>query len=37
MGRVFLAIVAVLFTVGVVSAQNYMVVDSEKIFKSLPE
>lgn len=37
MRRVFLAIVAVLFTAGVVSAQNYMVVDSEKIFKSLPE
>ena len=37
MRRVFLAIVAVLFIAGVVSAQNYMVVDSEKIFKSLPE
>ena len=37
MRRVILAIVAVLFTVGVVSAQNYMVVDSEKVFKSLAE
>ncbi len=37
MRRLFLAIVAVLFIAGVVSAQNYMVVDSEKIFKSLPE
>ena len=37
MRRVFLAIVAVLFTAGIASAQNYMVVDSEKIFKSLAE
>lgn len=37
MRRVILAIVAVLFTAGVASAQNYMVVDSEKIFKSLAD
>jgi outer membrane protein len=37
MRRVILAIVAVLFTVGIASAQNYIVVDSEKIFKSLDE
>ena len=37
MRRVFLAIVAVLLTAGVASAQNYMVVDSEKVFKSLAE
>lgn len=37
MRRVILAIVAVLFTAGVASAQNYMVVDSEKVFKSLAE
>jgi outer membrane protein len=37
MRRVILAIVAVLFTAGVASAQNYMVVDSEKVFKSLSE
>lgn len=37
MRRVILAIVAVLFTVGATSAQNYMVVDSEKVFKSLAE
>ena len=37
MRRVILAIVAVLFTVGAASAQNYMVVDSEKVFKSLAE
>ena len=37
MRRVILAIVAVLFTAGVASAQNYMVVDSEKVFKSLKE
>ena len=32
-----MAIAALLLTVGVASAQNYMVVDSEKIFKSLAE
>ena len=37
MRRVILAIVAVLFTAGFASAQNYMVVDSEKVFKSLAE
>ena len=37
MRRVILAIVAVLFTTGFASAQNYMVVDSEKVFKSLAE
>lgn len=37
MRRVILAIVAVLLTAGVASAQNYMVVDSEKVFKSLSE
>lgn len=37
MRRVILAVVAVLFTAGVASAQNYMVVDSEKVFKSLAE
>ena len=30
-----MAIAALLLTVGVASAQNYMVVDSEKVFKSL--
>lgn len=37
MRRVILSIVAVMFAAGVASAQNYMVVDSEKIFKSLAE
>ena len=37
MRRVILSIVAVMFAAGVASAQNYMVVDSEKIFKSLTE
>ena len=37
MKRVILSIVAVMFAAGVASAQNYMVVDSEKIFKSLTE
>lgn len=37
MKRVILSIVAVMFAAGVTSAQNYMVVDSEKIFKSLAE
>ena len=37
MRRVILAIMTVLFTVGAASAQNYMVVDSEKVFKSMAE
>ena len=37
MRRVIIALAAMLLTVGVASAQNYMVVDSEKIFKSLAE
>ncbi len=37
MRRVILAIVAVFFAAGIASAQNYMVVDSEKVFKSLSE
>ena len=37
MRRVILALVAVLLTAGVASAQNYMVVDSEKVFKSIAE
>ena len=37
MRRVILVLVAVLFTAGIASAQNYMVVDSEKVFKSLAE
>ena len=37
MRRVILAIVAVFFAAGIASAQNYMVVDSEKVFKSLAE
>ena len=37
MKKMIIALMAVLMTVGVASAQNYMVVDSEKIFKSLAE
>lgn len=37
MKRVIFAVVAMLLTMGVASAQNYMVVDSEKVFKSLAE
>ena len=37
MRRVIFAVVAMLLTMGVASAQNYMVVDSEKVFKSLAE
>jgi uncharacterized protein YcfL len=33
MRRVLIAIVAMIMCVGVASAQNYMVVDSEKVFK----
>ena len=35
MKRVIFAILAMMLTVGAVSAQNYMVVDSEKVFKSI--
>lgn len=35
MKRAILAIVAMVMTVGVATAQNYMVVDSEKVFKSI--
>ena len=35
MKRVIFAILAMVFTAGVASAQNYMVVDSEKVFKSI--
>ena len=37
MKRVILALVAMVFSAGIASAQNYMVVDSEKVFKSLAE
>ena len=35
MKRVLIAIVAMMMCVGIASAQNYMVVDSEKVFKSI--
>lgn len=35
MKRVFLAIVAMVMAAGMATAQNYMVVDSEKVFKSI--
>lgn len=35
MKRVIFSILAMMLTVGAVSAQNYMVVDSEKVFKSI--
>ena len=35
MKRVIFAVVAMLLSMGVASAQNYMVVDSEKVFKSI--
>lgn len=35
MKRVLLAIVAMVMTAGIASAQNYMVIDSEKVFKSI--
>ena len=35
MKRVILAVVAMIFAVGASSAQNYMVIDSEKVFKSV--
>lgn len=37
MKRVIFAILAMVFTAGVASAQNYMVVDSEKVFKSIAD
>ena len=37
MKRVFLTIVALVFALCTTSAQNYMVVDSEKVFKSLSD
>lgn len=37
MKKFLLAIVAVVMTAGIASAQNYMVVDSEKVFKSITE
>ena len=37
MKRMILALVLTLFVGGIASAQNYMVVDSEKIFKSINE
>lgn len=37
MKRVILALMAVMMTAGISSAQNYMVVDSEKVFKSISE
>ncbi len=37
MKRLILTLVLALLTAGLASAQNYMVVDSEKIFKSIPD
>ena len=37
MKRLILTLVLALMTAGLASAQNYMVVDSEKIFKSIPD
>ena len=37
MKRVLLTIVALVFAVGITSAQNYMVVNSENVFKSLAD
>ncbi|MBO7199381.1 MAG: OmpH family outer membrane protein [Alistipes sp.] len=37
MKRLILALMAMVMTVGVASAQNYMVVNSEKVFKSISE
>ncbi|MBR5585357.1 MAG: OmpH family outer membrane protein [Alistipes sp.] len=37
MKRFFIAVVAMMLTAGAAMAQNYMVVDSEKVFKSLAE
>lgn len=35
MRKIIIALMAVLMTAGIASAQNYMVVDSEKVFKSI--
>ena len=37
MKKMIIALMAVFMTVGVASAQNYMVVDSEKVFKSIAD
>lgn len=37
MRRFIFAVMAMVLSLGVASAQNYMLVDSEKVFKSLPE
>ena len=37
MRKIIIALTAVLMTAGIASAQNYMVVDSEKVFKSITE
>lgn len=37
MKRTILALVAMVLSMGMASAQNYMVVDSEKVFKSISE
>ena len=37
MKRFIFVVMAMVLSLGVASAQNYMVVDSEKVFKSLPE
>ena len=37
MKRLILALVAIVMTAGMASAQNYMVVDSEKVFKSIAQ
>ena len=37
MRRFIFAVMAMVLSLAVASAQNYMVVDSEKVFKSLPE
>ena len=37
MKKIIALVLSVVAFMGVVSAQNYMVVDSEKVFKSLPE
>lgn len=37
MRKIIIALMAVIMTAGIASAQNYMVVDSEKVFKSITE
>ena len=37
MRKIIIALMAVLMTAGIASAQNHMVVDSEKVFKSITE